>query len=479
MSRPRRTARRSAPRPGYAATLRYLYDLQVLGIKTGLRNIRTLTAHAGHPERSFPCFHCAGTNGKGSTSSLLASMLTEAGYRTGLYTSPHILEFTERIRIDGEPISEKTLVEYTQQLRPIIEKTGATFFEATTCIAFQYFADKQVDVAVIETGLGGRLDATNVVMPLVSIITNIGLDHREILGDSIRRIAREKAGIIKPGTPLVTMAEGEALDVIRAAARRCRTGVFSPYDLLDIQRVERRSDGAFISLRRKPVNLESDRSGHRKGASVRGQSRVARSRQSDRWRHMRVWLPLAGEHQVANAALAVSALELARSHGLFRKAGPDAIRKGMAHVRQNTGLRGRMERVRAGWADLRLDVGHNPEGIRAVAAAFLTRKMRFPYAIFGAMKDKDTGAMLAALAPCVDTVVAVRPRIQRAATTSSLVRKGKRLGLDIRHGGSVVQGIKKVQSLVQRAGGVRPPRVLVIGSHYLAGEALSALENKT
>jgi dihydrofolate synthase/folylpolyglutamate synthase len=406
-------------------------------------------------------------------------MLTEAGYRTGLYTSPHLLKFTERIRIDGEPISEETLVEYTQQLRPMLEKTGATFFEATTCMAFQYFADKHVDVAVIETGLGGRLDATNVVVPLVSIITNVGMDHQEILGNSIQSIAREKAGIIKPGSPVVTMAEGEALEVVRRVARRRHTRVYAPNEIVDIRRVEGRPDGSFISLSCEPGNLMSMRAEPRKAASVRAQSREVKSGRPAPWKFRRVWLHLAGEHQVANAGLAIAALALARSHGLFKEAGPDAIRRGLARVRQNTGLRGRMERIRTRWADLRLDVGHNPEGIRVVAEAFLSRRIRFPYAIFGAMKDKDTSGMLAALASCADTVVAVRPRIPRAETASSLVKKGKRLGLDVRYGGTVAQGIKKVQSLVRNASGTRRLRVLVIGSHYLAGEALSALENRT
>ncbi len=445
---PPRSAR-PRPRSGYAATLRYLYGLQYRGIKVGLRNIRALTAFTDHPERTFPCFHLAGTNGKGSTASFLASILTEAGYRTGLYTSPHLVNFTERIRIDGVPIPEAALVQYTDTLRPVIEKTGATFFEVTTCIAFQYFADQKVDVAVVETGLGGRLDATNVVMPLVSIITNIGLDHQEILGNSVRSIAREKAGIIKSGSPVVTMAEGEALDVIRQTARRRRTPLFLAEDVVQISVAGTRAGASIISLR------------------------------SDSRTVSRARLGVPGDHQVKNAALAVASLSLVKSRGLFGKAGPDAIRRGLARVNRNTGLRARMELIRTAWADVYVDVGHNPEGIQTVAESFLKRKMRFGCAVFGAMRDKDTSAMLEALAACAETIVIVRPRTPRAATVVSLMRKGRQLGLDVRRGGDVVRGIKTAQSLVHTVTGERPPRILIIGSHFLAGEALSALEKNS
>jgi dihydrofolate synthase/folylpolyglutamate synthase len=431
---------------GYASTLRYLYGLQYRGIKVGLKNIRALTASVGHPERTFPCFHCAGTNGKGSTSSFLASILTESGYRTGLYTSPHLVEFVERIRIDGIPIPEAALVEYTRKLRPVIDKTGATFFEATTCIAFQYFADQEVDVAVIETGLGGRLDATNVVMPLVSIITNVGLEHQDILGKTIRKIAREKAGIIKPGSPVVTGAEGEALEVIRQTAKRVRTSLYVP------------RDAGFC----------------------------------------RFVLGLPGNHQLRNAQLALGALSLVHSRGLFDRVTLRAIERGLARVVENTGLRGRMELVHGKAADYVIDVGHNPAGIETAVAAFQQQNMRFPVAVFGAMKDKDTLGMLDAVRKCADKVVIVRPRIPRAETVTSLVRKGRQLGMDVEAGGTVERGIKLANALVKkgntRSGAPgRPPagrrggsrsratvrrrqRILIIGSHYVAGEALSALQ---
>jgi len=501
---------------GYAAILRYLYGLQYRGIKVGLKNIRALTASAGHPERQFPCFHVAGTNGKGSTASFLASILTESGYRTGLYTSPHLVEFVERIRIDGVPISEKLLAEYTQKLRPVIERTGATFFEATTCIAFQYFADQGVDVAVIETGLGGRLDATNVVTPLVSIITNVGLDHQEILGDTIRKIAREKAGIIKPGSPVVTAAEGEALEVIQRTARRLRTRLYA-------MRGVAASTGSNLS--RSPDLLQFSPMGYRGGFAV-GELTTGSSAGTPRSARLSspIALGLPGNHQVVNAQLALAALSLVLGRGLFSGVTPDSMQKGLAGVVSNTGLRGRMEVVPGKRVDFVIDVGHNPAGIRTVVDAFREQNMRFAVAVFGAMKDKDTAGMLDALRKCADMVIIVRPRTPRAETVASLMRKGKTLGMDVEAGGSVKEGIKRAADRVMRIGagaerGIgsevpafrgassrrsavvpevapgsvseatghsaapgsratvrRRPRILIIGSHYVAGEALAALE---
>lgn len=448
----------------YSATLRYLYSLQYRGIKVGLRNIRVLTASMGHPERSYPCFHCAGTNGKGSTTSFLASILTESGYRTGLYTSPHLVNFTERIRIDGVPIPERRLVEYTRELRPVIEETGSTFFEATTCIAFRYFADEGVDIAVIETGLGGRLDATNVVNPLVSIITNIGLDHQDILGNTIRKIAREKAGIIKSGSPVVTLAEGEALEVLKQTAKRLGTPLHGRESIVDSLAV---------------LHPDRDRKIRGSGRTSGGEARMTLSVRFSAVEQLKaggIRPGLPGAHQVWNASLAVAALTLVTSRGLFRKVTAGTIQRGLKRVVRNTGLRGRMERIQAKCGEIYVDVGHNPDGIRTVVNALLEQKIRFSCAVFGAMADKDTRGMLGELRRCVDKVIAVRPRIKRAATVAALVRQGRQLGIDMRPGGNVGEGIKKARDLVKNATEHRKPRILIVGSHYLAGEALSALE---
>lgn len=431
----------------YAATLRYLYGLQYRGIKVGLRNIRHLVAAAGHPERSFPVFHVAGTNGKGSTASFLASILTAAGYRTGLYTSPHLIDFTERIRIDGKPIPGSALVEYVRSVRPAIDATGSTFFEATTCVAFQHFADEGVDVAVIETGLGGRLDATNVVIPLVSIITNIGLDHQEYLGTTVRRIAREKAGIIKQGASVVTAADGEALEVIRAAGRKHRSSVLLPREVCDLRM-----------------------SGERSGRSVVDIG-------DGRWRQRGVTLGLSGAHQVSNASLALSALTLAVRGGLFPRVTPEAVKKGLERTPALAGLRCRMERISRPRAEITIDVGHNPDGVKVATAPFMGR--REPYfdaIVFGAMKDKDVAGMLAFLGRVGKVVLAVQPKTARAATVRDILRAGKALGLSLEGAGRVATGLRRALRRSGRAKGRRKGRIFVIGSHYVAGEALQALE---
>ncbi|MFA6234612.1 MAG: Mur ligase family protein, partial [Bacteroidota bacterium] len=169
----------------YRDTIAWLFDLQFVGIKLGLDNIRSLAALWDNPQQRYPVIHVAGSNGKGSTASFIASALQAAGYRTGLYTSPHLVDFSERIRVDGVPIPEQRVVDYTRALRGEIERLSATFFEATTLMAFQYFAEEGVDVAVIETGLGGRLDATNIVVPVLSVITSLSVEHSEFLGETL------------------------------------------------------------------------------------------------------------------------------------------------------------------------------------------------------------------------------------------------------------------------------------------------------
>ncbi len=413
----------------YRDTLRYLYGLEYRGMKFGLRNIRTLVREAGHPERGFPSIHVAGTNGKGSTSAFLASAFTEAGYRTGLYTSPHLVRFTERIRIDGREIDEERLVGYVRRLRPLIEKTRATFFEATTCVAFLYFADENVDVAVIETGLGGRLDATNVLRPLVSVITNVSLEHTEILGRTVRAIAREKGGIIKRNVPVVTGAADPAV----------------------IEVLRRRAASLGARLTRSGDTGKRPRGpGGRPG--------------------------LHGDHQRRNAALALCTLgvlkETREGKALFPRLTGAVIRRSFARVVKNTGLRGRLESLPYRGRTVVLDVAHNPAGMETLVAAIRKGGGKNLVTVFGVMKDKDYPAMLSALAGVSRTVIAVAPHQKRALSSERLCRLGREKGWAVRDGGSVKKGIRK--ALRQARGG----KILITGSHYVVGEALRALSSE-
>ena len=346
-----------------ASALQFLYDLQLFGIKAGLENITQLLAVTGHPERAYPTIHIAGTNGKGSVSSLIAAMLTAAGYRTGLYTSPHLNNFGERIRVDGRSIPQNSIASATRLLAPAIRKTKSTFFEATTAIAFNYFRDAGVDIAVIETGLGGRLDATNVIRPLVSVITNIGLDHMEYLGSTLQAIAGEKGGIIKVGVPAVTGVRMKpVLHQLRQIARSKQTLLHQARDMVRAEIKDRTLDGLRLSLT-TPRRMFQD-----------------------------VFVGLAGDHQAENVETAISAIELLPP-GYRKKLTSDSILYGLEAVRRLTGLRARLEVVQKDPLVI-LDVAHNPHGMAAAAAALGKVVPGRWLVVFGAMKDKDYEGMI-------------------------------------------------------------------------------------
>lgn len=425
--------RKRAPR-AYQPALRYLYGLQGRGIKFGLRTTRILLAVLDHPERAYPVIHVAGTNGKGSTACMLASVAREAGVRTGLYTSPHLVRFTERIRVDGRAIPERKVVRYLRLLFPTIEKTRATFFEAVTAIAFRHFADEGVGLAVIETGLGGRLDATNVVTPLVSVITSIGLDHQQYLGGTLRAIAREKAGIIKPGVPCVTgAAQPEVLAVFRRVARRRKAPLVR--------------SSAVVSLR-----TIAGRPGRRRLVG-RALGRII------------VAPDLAGPYQDRNlrTAAAVCGILMRRRPRLLRGPGLSALRRGFSRVVWNTGLRGRFE-VRGRTI---FDVAHNPDGTRALVEGLQAKRLRPAAVVFGVMKDKDYRMMLRELSVLRATLVPVCPRTSRALSSLDLARAARREGLSVVSGGAVRRGMAVARRIA--GGGF----VLVTGSHYVVGEALA------
>jgi dihydrofolate synthase/folylpolyglutamate synthase len=403
----------------YPQTLRYLYGLQSRGMKFGLRNIRALAKAVGNPHLKFPSIHVAGTNGKGSTCAFIASIFSQSGYRTGLYTSPHLVRFTERIRINGIEMPDDRLVEYVSQLRPMIEKHHATFFEATTCVAFQYFADERVDVAIIETGLGGRLDSTNIIHPLVSGITNVALEHQMYLGNSITTIAREKGGIIKRGVPCVTSSDDdEVLRVLRSIAQR--------------------KGSKLIEARRFAFN--------------------------------RANLGLAGRHQKRNAALASAVVELVRSStSRFPRLSKVTIRRGLMHVQQNTGIRGRLERVGRRFI---LDVAHNPDGIKTLIESLSPATRRNLTVVFGVMKDKEYRTMIELLARMAKRFIAVAPKMERALPSLEVARIAEAWCASVVNGGSVTHGMRRAR-LSTSSG-----NILVTGSNYVVGEALNVLESE-
>jgi len=381
-----------------------------------LERMRRLLCVLGNPERAFVSLHIAGTKGKGSTAHLAEAILREAGYRTGLYTSPHLVDLRERIRLDGKLISEADFTRVMAEMEPELIRLRPTYFETMTAAAFLSFARRGVDYAVVEVGLGGRLDATNVILPAACAITTIDYDHMEKLGHTLRAIAAEKAGILKPGVPSVSSPQPPA-------ARRVlesRAPIYFPrFRVLS-------SRGFVLKFRAEGRPYE---------------------------------LPVLGKHQAANAA---TALALVRRSGAV--VNPGAVRRAFRNIR----LPGRVERV-GRRPTLIVDAAHNPVSARALAAALSAVPRRRLLLVFGASRDKDVRAMLRALLPVADLAIFTKAVNPRAAATSDLMRLAK--GCPAVAAGSVARAL----ALARKAAGPQDA-IVVTGSFYVAGEALRFLK---
>ncbi len=399
------------------STLEYLYSLQKFGMKFGLRNIRSLLHSVGDPYKKIKTIHIAGTNGKGSTSSMIAAVLTAAGYNVGLYTSPHLVKFNERIRINGRMISDSDIVRYTKKLKPQIQKLKATFFEATTAMAFNYFADEKVDIAVIETGLGGRLDSTNVILPLVSVITSIGKDHTEQLGNTLGSIAREKAGIIKSNIPVVIGAiNGSAKKVIAQTAK------------------EKKS----LLIESKKLKLPSD-----------------------------IHIQLKGEHQITNAKAAIAAINVVSKYFLIDK---KAIREGLENTSQLTGLRARFEFIQR-TPNILLDVAHNPGAIQTLVSELKKLTYKKFVIVFAVMKDKDFRSILKQFKRFKCTIITTQPKVERALPSEQLYAICKEMKLNSLHAPTVRDALNIGKKITGKN-----DLLVVTGSHFLVGEAIAILQ---
>jgi dihydrofolate synthase/folylpolyglutamate synthase len=307
--------------------------------KADLTNTLLLTAHLGNPEKDIKTVHVAGTNGKGSVSNMLASVLQEAGYKTGLYTSPHLKDFRERIKINGQDISEDFVVQFIADNKSFFESSQLSFFEMTVGLAFDYFKKENVDVAIIETGLGGRLDSTNVIMPLVSVITNIGMDHMQFLGDTITAIAGEKAGIIKPEIPIVIGEyTNETKHVFLAKAEK----------------------------EKAPLYFASDE--------------VKTDYPSD----------LTGDYQIQNRKTVLKTIELLQEHFTISD---ENISAGLLHVAQNTGFQGRWQQIHEKPVAV-ADAAHNSHGLKVVMSQLKNQKYDRLHIVLGVVNDKDLQSIL-------------------------------------------------------------------------------------
>lgn len=383
----------------YAKTLQYLYDnlpmFQRIGhaaIKKDLANTIRLCEYLGNPQKTFRSVHVAGTNGKGSSSHFLASVLFEAGYKTGLYTSPHLKEFTERIRVNGKEVTRPFVVDFVSRMRPVIDEIKPSFFEITVAMAFDYFAAENVDVAVVEVGMGGRLDSTNVITPEVSLITNIGWDHRELLGDTLQAIAAEKAGIIKPGVPVVISEEQEAVaDVFIATAKR------------------NQSDLHFASRAYRVVPSGDCFTLFKNG--------LAWSAELD--------VPFKGIYQRKNLPGVACVAEVLKNRGFAID--HESFRRGIRDVVKNTALRGRWH-VLATAPLMICDTAHNAEGIREVVDQIKQTPHDRLYVVLGVVKDKDVSHILKLL-PKQATYYFCQSKIPRALEATLLSEKAREAGL--------------------------------------------------
>jgi dihydrofolate synthase/folylpolyglutamate synthase len=406
----------------------------------GLENIKVLLHYLGNPELYFPSIHIAGTNGEGSTASMIASILTASGYRTGLYTSPHLIDFSERIRVDGKKISQDAIVYYAKLLRPLIDRRKATFFEATTAIAFQYFADMQVDIAIIETGLGGRWDATNVITPVLSIITNIGLEHTQYLGDTVEKIAAEKAGIIKPFTPYITGAtQPEAIKNIADVAHQNKTKLF------------RSGKTGMIRLRNQTIH----------GLTV--------DLTNDDQCIDNVFISLSGIHQLNNVRMVWDAISFLSSQEGFRKINSRRIRDGLSNIHLYSGFRGRLD-VLQQTPLIVADVAHNADGITQLIASLRMLVPARCVLVFGVMKDKSYIPMIDSLSSIARCSCLVRPSTERALGADVLTREFHARSKFAIMSGSVSDGIEIALNEVNSN-----EFILVTGSHYVIGETLKKL----
>lgn len=463
----------------YRKALEWIHGIGRFGMNPGLKRITALLERLGNPHHSLRFLHVAGTNGKGSTAVMAATILEEAGYRVGLYTSPYLVSFTNRMAVNGVEISPAELVELVSLVRPLVEDIARdtslgqpTEFEVVTVLGFLFFARQKPDLVVLEAGLGGRLDATNVIRPGACVITNISLEHTAVLGSTIEAIAREKAGIIKAGAPAITASlDRAAVEVIAAA---CREKSVPLYRVLP-PGVEKVRDFALFEG-------NSDGSGDMCYGSTFYCNRVV-TEAGQRFSYCginknfdRLFIPLLGEHQCLNAATALTALEvLEAAQGVLSCPGGklsftgDAVRRGLARVRWP----GRLEVLRREPLIV-LDGAHNPAAVRLLARAlpehFPGRRLVL---VLGILADKDRSAMLADLLPLADRVVATESSIPRACPAEKLAEDIRRL-FSAPHR---VTFHKSVGPALEEALQLASPEdlILVTGSLYTVSEARSYL----
>lgn len=412
----------------YNETIRYLYSRLPLFTRDGasaykadLKNTLALCEILDNPQRKFRSVHVGGTNGKGSTSHTLAAILQTAGYKTGLYTSPHLKDFRERIRINGRMIGEQTVVDFVQRYRAAFEDIHPSFFEMTVALAFDIFAREKVDIAIVEVGLGGRLDSTNVITPLLSVITNIGWDHMNILGDTLQLIAFEKAGIIKPGVPAIIgeyQADVAEIFTGKAAKEKSRLVFASamPYPA--------------ISARNKPPVHDTPEFLEIELTKADGEPSIP----------LRLDLP--GAYQLKNLKTVLCAVEELRAQGFIIT--DDHLQTALSQVKSLTGLHGRWEILSRSPLTV-CDTGHNADGIEQVLQNIAAIKYDKLHFVIGVVNDKDIGKILSLL-PIEAIYYFCKPDIPRGLDAEALAQQAANCGLSGKTYPSVASALQHAQS---------------------------------
>jgi dihydrofolate synthase/folylpolyglutamate synthase len=402
-------------------------------MKYDLTNIKALLRHLGNPHNNFQSIHIAGTNGKGSTASFIASILMEHSLRVGLFTSPHILRFNERIRINGNCITDSFIKKFLNENNKIIRKISPSFFEVNTAMAFEYFSRKKVDIAVVECGLGGRLDSTNVLYPALSIITQIGMDHMQYLGNTLKKIAQEKVGIVKPGIEVIVSDNNKSLKKLFQQKIE-KDFLFYMDDEIKILKLAERKFAALIS------NSEG----------------------------FNFTIPLTGDFQARNAGAAiVASSKFLDENGICPS--NKCIQKGLAKIKVNTGYHGRLESIKIKNSEFIFDVSHNSGGLEQTYKA-LKRKPP-EVVIFGIMEDKDISAAINEILKLSNKIIFTKAKYKRAADPKKLYKIAakkapKSYNLVIKD---------KIDEAIKEALSSRAKRILITGSFYLVSEAIKAL----
>lgn len=429
----------------YTETLQYLYEqlpmfhrIGASAYKANLNNTLEISKLLGEPEKKFPSIHIAGTNGKGSTSHMLASILQEAGYRTGLFTSPHLKDYRERIRINGRMIRKSEVTAFVRLYKQAFREIQPSFFEWTFALASYYFHKEKVDIAVMETGMGGRLDSTNIVKPILTIITNIGYDHMQFLGDTLEKIAEEKAGIIKAGIPLVVgETHEETSQVFSRVADMQKSSIYFADQSYTVLSHDTFNPGM------NRFNLKMQKVGHPG--------------------HLNLSCPLTGRYQMKNLATVMQSVEILRAKGFDLS--DQLVRNGISHVVRNTGLRGRWELIQRNPVTI-ADISHNKDGIQETLKHFTSADYIKLHVVIGVVNDKDVDAMLALL-PVEATYYFCRANIPRGLDAATLAEKAWKKQLK----GKAYPDVKSAVDSARIA--AKPGEiVLITGSAFVVAEAI-------